>query len=168
MLFCCEAPEMFYGLRNFPDFPPASRRGDDDRIYLQGWSWYCLQCISHVQVSLLISLSGKTLEPNINVIERPQKKQQTLDCSLLFFVSQNLVSSTTLVKSVVVWPLSADVPETGAPCQDLLPLGVPPQHHPTVLLAQQTLQLRVDSILAGMNKVIYEQTRGQHRKYFKI
>lgn len=46
-------------------------------------------------------------------------------------------------------PLSADVPEARGPGQELLPLGVPPYHHPTVLLAKQTLQLRVDPILTG-------------------
>lgn len=51
----------------------------------------------------------------------------------------------------MVWPLSADVPEAGSSGQNLLPLGVPPHHHPTVLLAQQTLQLRVDSILTRRN-----------------
>lgn len=53
----------------------------------------------------------------------------------------------------MVGPLSADVPEAGGPGQDLLPLGVPPHHHPAVLLAQQTLQLWVDSILTGRSRV---------------
>lgn len=55
----------------------------------------------------------------------------------------------SLMSHCMFWPIFADVPEAGSPGQNLLPLGVPPHHHPTVLLAQQTLQLRVDSILTG-------------------
>lgn len=72
--------------------------------------------------------------------------------NLLLLPSRTLRPQIRGPVCVLVWPLSADVPEAGCPGQDLLPLGVPPHHHPAVLLTQQTLQLRVHSVLAHIDK----------------
>lgn len=59
----------------------------------------------------------------------------------------------------LVQPLSADVPDADSSGQCLLPLGVPPHYHLSVL-SQQDLQLGVNSILKENNKGTKEEDEG--------